>query len=910
MRSDPAEATIAVDSERSGAAPVSLLRWLLPLSVALAAGLLYWHTLAPGTVYLQDVAEFQTKLHTLDVIHATGYPFYQMVGKLWTVLLPFGSVAWRVNLLSAFFSVVSLVTLCCILQQIDVRPWAILGACGLLACSRLFWTYSILASTYTMHAALVSLAMWSLLRWQAGRGSGVWFALACGVGLAHHRVFVILLPAFAVAILFDSHARSRLRSEWLKLGVLLIMPMLLSYAWLAALGVWPLGQLLHYLFVEGATYVGHVGDVASWARRLANRILPWLLEFSGPVPTLTGIAGWFVSLRTGADSPRRRTGLLLLLVGACTLGFFSVAWIAPDNRRYLLQLDLVLALGWGLALDELWGMLRRRLRGDWLPKAAQAALAVTACIPLIWLYPKSFEATGRYRDGYADRVSRSILATVESEATIFGGWVLGWPLRYYNTVEKARPDVRMIVEPGGGHHRDQAIDLIEAGKPVYFREAMYRLDQETSGYAWAPMAVGNLARALPALPPLRQTEELATSVIEDRLALQSFSLSSWPLRPDTFVRLQLTWDEIDHVAPETRLSLDLRDAAGVTWWDHEASWSELAGEDSRTNVYWVTPPTLSPGHYALYVEPCPARSPDRERLGGAPIASVPVAAGSPLSAGRLVLENQIHPREPIPLQHPDLRLLGYSFVQREISAGHHQVPVSLYWEVARVPNVSYQASFAVEGREGQIPVSTSCPIAAPYPGALVRTPCVLQVPNGVATGRHRLIAVVSDGQGRWRIPLQHVRMSDRRRVYRVPRMEHALSVSLGDAITLLGYDLSSQRARPGQDLTLTLYWRAEADGEEWLKVFTHLVGAQGTLLAQHDGVPGSGAAPTSEWVSGEVIVDRHTLSLPAHAPVGQYRFYVGIYSPDTGERLVAQDADGEPYPNGAVPLDAITVETE
>ncbi len=907
MRSDPAEATIAVDNERSGAAQVSLLRWLLPLSVALAAGLLYWRTLAPGTVYLQDVAEFQTKLHTLDVIHATGYPFYQMVGRLWTALLPLSSIAWRVNLLSAFFSVVCLVTLCCILQQIDVRPWAVLGACGLLACSRLFWTYSILASTYTMHAALVSLAMWSLMRWQAGRGSGVWFALACGVGLAHHRVFIILLPAFALAILFDSHARSRLQDEWLKLGVLLIVPILLSYAWLAALGVWPLGQLLHYLFFEGATYVGHVGDVASWPQRLTNRILPWLIEFSGLVPTLTGIAGWFVSLRTGADSLRRRTGLLLLLVGGCTLGFFSVAWIAPDNRRYFLQLDLVLALGWGLALDEAWTWLRRRLRGVWLPRAAQAVLAVSACVPLIWLYPRNVEATARYRDGYADRVSRRILATVESEATIFGGWVLGWPLRYYHTVENLRPDVQVIVEPGGGHHRDQAIDLIEAGKPVYFRQAMYGLDQETSDYAWAPMAVGNLARALPYIPPLKQTETLARRVIDNGLILHSFGLSSWPLRSDSFVRLQLTWDEIDLVAPEARLGLDLRDAAGVTWWDHEASWSELGGEDSRTNIYWVTPPTLSPGDYALHVE---LRSPAGECLGGAPIASVPVAAGSPLSAERLVLENQVHPRELIPSEDPDLRLLGYGFVQREILAGHHQVPVSFYWEVAQVPEEPYQVFFVVEGREGQIPVSDSCSIVTPYPGALVRTPCVLQVPTRVATWKHRLAAVVTDGQERWRIPLQDVRISDRRRVYRVPKMEHALSVSLGDAITLLGYDLSLQTARPGQDLTLTLYWRAKADGEQWLKVFTHLVSAQGTLLAQHDGVPGSGAVPTSEWVSGEVIVDRHTLSLPADAPVGEYRFYVGMYSPDTGERLVARDAEGERYPNGAVPLEAITVETE
>ncbi|MGD9001998.1 MAG: DUF2723 domain-containing protein [Anaerolineae bacterium] len=907
MRSSTAEDPIAVKYKRSRGTKAFLAQWLLPLGVALAASLLYWCTLAPGTVYFQDVAEFQTKLHTLDIIHPTGYPLYQMLGKLWTTLLPIGSIAWRANLLSAFFSITCLVSLCCILQQINVRPWAILGACGLLACSRLFWTYSILASTYSMHVALVSLAVLFLLRWQEERSSGTWFALACGTGLAHHRVFLVVLPVFALAIMLDSHTRSRLRNEWLRLGALLVIPLLLSYAWLALRGIWPPGRLLDFLFAEGAKYVHYTGNLSSWTRRLAERILPWFIQFSGLLPTLTGVIGLLVSLRPDAHRTTRRTGLVLLGVAVATLGFFSVAWIAPDNRRYFLQLDLVLALGWGLALNRGWELLRPRLRKDWLTRAVQAAFAVAACVPLVWLYPWNIEAIAHYRDGYADRVSRRILKTVESGATVFGGWVLGWPLRYYNTVENLRPDVQVIVEPGGGNHRNMAIDLIEAGEPVYFRSAMYGLDQETSDYAWVPMATENLARALPSVPAPKQVEKLDRTLVERGLTLRTLGLSTWPLRPDTFVRLQLTWDDAGDVAPEARIHLDLRDSAGITRWDHDLSWSDVPSEDLQMSVYWVTPPTLPPGDHTLHVE---LHSPTGGSLGEVRIAPVLAAAGSPLAPERLVPANPIRPGEPIPSENPDLRLLGYSFIQEEIWAGRHQVPVSLYWEVVRVPVRSYQVSFAVEGRGSPFAVSESCRVTAPYPGALVRTPCVLQVPSGVATGRYRLTAVVSNGQERWRIPLQDVRLSDRRHVYRVPKMQHRLSVRLGDSISLLGYDLSSRTARPGQDLAVTLYWRAEADGEDWFKVFTHLVGARGTLLAQHDSIPDSGAAPTSEWISGEVIVDHHSLSLPIDTPGGEITVYVGMYSPDTGERPVARNSEGDPYPGGAVPLAKITVEAD
>jgi hypothetical protein len=597
---------------------------------------------------------------------------------------------------------------------------------------------------------------------------------------------------------------------------------------------------------------------------------------------------------------------VLLGVAIATLGFFSVAWIAPDNRRYFLQLDLVLALGWGLALDTGWELLRPRMRASWLTAPVQAAFAMVACLPLIWLVPTNVEALARYRDGYADRVSRRILATVESGATVIGGWVLGWPLRYYNTVESVRPDIQVIVEPGGDNHRDAAIDLIEAGEPVYFRSAMYGLDQETS-YAWVSMATSNLARALPSVPPLTHREKVDRSVVEDSLTLSSFGLSAWPLRPDTFVRLWLAWDEAGRVASDARIHLELADSTGIARWDHDVLWSDALEEDWQTSVFWVTPPTLSPGDHTLHVE---LRSPTGESLGGARIAPVPVAAGSPLTGERLVPENKLRPREPIPSENPDLTLLGYSFVQEEIWAGRHQVPVSLYWRVVRVPIRPYQVSFAVEGMGGQFAVSDSCVITSPYSGALVRTPCVLQVPTGVPTGRYRLTAVVSNGQEHCRIPLQDVRLSDRRRVYRVPRMEHRLSVRLGDSISLLGYDLSSHTARAGQDVTVTLYWRAEADGEDWFKVFTHLVGAQRMLLTQHDSLPDSGAAPTSEWVAGEVIVDRHTLSLPSDAPGGVYTVTVGMYSPDTGERLVARDASGDLHPDGTVPLQTIVVAGE
>src|SRR5207248_10112011 len=73
----------------------------LGVGVFAAALLLYVRTLAPS-VLPGDYAEFQMCAAILGIPHPTGYPLYVLLGKLFT-MLPFGDVAYRVNLSSAIY---------------------------------------------------------------------------------------------------------------------------------------------------------------------------------------------------------------------------------------------------------------------------------------------------------------------------------------------------------------------------------------------------------------------------------------------------------------------------------------------------------------------------------------------------------------------------------------------------------------------------------------------------------------------------------------------------------------------------------------------------------------------------------------------------------------------------------------
>jgi len=114
---------------------------------------------------------------------------------------------------------------------------------------------------------------------------------------------------------------------------------------------------------------------------------------------------------------------------------------------------------------------------------------------------------------------------------------------------------------------------------------------------------------------------------------------------------------------------------------------------------------------------------------------------------------------------------------------------------------------------------------------------------------------------------------------------HRVEARFGEAITLLGYNLHDEEVEPGQILRVTLFWKADDLVEEDYKVFIHLLDAQGQVLAQHDSRPVGGSRPTTGWLVGEIIPDNHGVFIPWGMSPGEYQLVIGMYEPQTGERL-------------------------
>ena len=63
----------------------------------------YLKTLTP-TVYVGDSGELIAAAASLGIPHPPGYPLFVYLGKLFCLIFPFGSIAFRLNLMSAFFA--------------------------------------------------------------------------------------------------------------------------------------------------------------------------------------------------------------------------------------------------------------------------------------------------------------------------------------------------------------------------------------------------------------------------------------------------------------------------------------------------------------------------------------------------------------------------------------------------------------------------------------------------------------------------------------------------------------------------------------------------------------------------------------------------------------------------------------
>jgi hypothetical protein len=121
--------------------------------------------------------------------------------------------------------------------------------------------------------------------------------------------------------------------------------------------------------------------------------------------------------------------------------------------------------------------------------------------------------------------------------------------------------------------------------------------------------------------------------------------------------------------------------------------------------------------------------------------------------------------------------------------------------------------------------------------------------------------------------------------------EYPVHAQFGDSLVLVGGDFPERTLHPGQMLNYTLYWQAIDSISQDYTVFNHLLDMKGNIIAQQDSMPQQNQYSTSLWDPGEIVIDPRSITLPTELEPGAYSLRIGLYKPETGQRLLLKNGD-------------------
>jgi hypothetical protein len=353
---------------------------LAPLPIFLLTFVLYAATAAPGTLF-GDPSEYQFIPAILGIAHPPGYAFYTLLAKLWQIVVPLGTIAFRTNLLAAAVGAWVVTAVYLIVHNLQPlisnpqSPTPTLQAPMLLpplftalslAASPDFWQHAIHANAHIVSAALTTTHLWLLIRWWR-TGHNRWlaaFAVTLGLAATHHPVTLIGLPAYGLFILA---VRPRILCQWRTL-LLLAGCLLLG---LAPLLYYPLrSPSAPFGPTDMHTWEGFWGHITAQGLRvnlfhfgladqLDRALVFWsLLRLQFPLPVIGLIVVGLVCLVRRAPKPAILICLFLFAHILFTLN------TVQDVMAYLLLPFAALAVAAGAGTLALADLLARPIRNS------------------------------------------------------------------------------------------------------------------------------------------------------------------------------------------------------------------------------------------------------------------------------------------------------------------------------------------------------------------------------------------------------------------------------------------------------------------------------------------------------------------------------------------------------------------
>lgn len=533
--------------------------WIVAGLVFVASLAIYLLTMSPSVV-VDDGGEMQMLSSTLGVAHPTGYPLMLMLGWLFGHLPIGADFAWRISLMGALASALSISLLYLTARELRASQMTAAAAALLLASAQRIWMHATATEVYPLANVFMLLGMWLLLRWRRGV-TPLWLVtLAFGFGLAHHINIRLVGPAAVLFVFLVQPDILRHPRVWLPALTTLLLPLAtyLLVPWRAdyflaqpelagtILGVRKVvasGLVSPHYFGGGTLNLALALDYSSGFLNSSLLGLEAVPLYREMLPLQVPWAGVFVAL-LGAIVLLRRdskaSALLLLTYGLMMIAALRfLASVGEDGDNFI-QTYLLVGLWFAIGADAIIAWSQARLR--WSRYVLYALLWALVLANLAVQYPRALER--RQVDVRAD--GEALLGQPLPEGAVLAGdWSTVTSLRYLQRVDGVRPDLWIIASDPTGVQK-----LIERA-----------LEEEHPFYALRSTDAG--VRTLPV--PLRDEGEITRPdrrPLNDAVTWRGYDMPADDLRPGDTLPLTLYWQSNAPQAADWSVFVHLLNEAG------------------------------------------------------------------------------------------------------------------------------------------------------------------------------------------------------------------------------------------------------------------------------------------------------------------------------------------------------------
>jgi hypothetical protein len=867
-----------------GRPPLLSDRWadrLADIAVPVLFSALYLATLSRD-VLPADSGEFQLVATLLGVAHPPGYPLYTLAGHLFIRLVPIGTPALRLNLMSVPMAVVTLLW-----TAWATRLWARhLGASPLLAriggvaaaltlgSATTFWAQATIANIRMPTLFFAALALYALARFAALTAENaeseekrrdrslLLLALALGLGIGHHPSLAFV-GIFLILYLLGQDPRLLLQPRrWWRLVLVFLAALLVPLAYLPIRGAMgaPLappdldtlqGFLWHVLAKGFAGDMFAFANLRDFPHRLA--LLPTLLtfQFNGLLLVLALLSLLAVL--------RRDRWLFLLLAGSFALHtYITLTYRAPQTVEYLMPAYLPIALAVGLlpaALSTSQSTQRNSTKisassAFSAVKLLLAALAVWAGYLNLQMHLSLAELA---TDTSTRQMVQPLLEAAPPNSVILADWHWATPLWYLQQVEGRRPDVTVeyvypVVGEDYGATWLRRVEEVGADRPILLTHFY-----DFPGYTAEPVGAGFRLHRRPFTGTVGAGAEISFA---DGIQLVGYRLPDSPVHAGQVLEVVLVWRR---TAPSDRapsFTLRLADADGreVAQADRYLGTDAVPGEVRWERLALPIYPTLRPGRYQLRL--------GAYTVSGAGFEPLPTADGESFV---LLTELDVGPASrPLFTLHP--RHIPYAGGPTLVGVDYDRtVPetlrVYLRWRgptdggTLRLRSVGGEAAMA---NLPALPQGAYQTVAMDLPGT-ARGLLLLSLTDGA--GKVRMAA------GPWGWPMRWVLLP-------VPPGDVRF-VPLGDEMAVVGVGFSP--ATPGTVMTVDVHLVGLRALTDDVATSVRLMDEAGRYLGAHDCQPALSTVPTLKWIGGSRVRDRHLIPIPADWTGGAVRATLVAY---------------------------------